>query len=97
MIYGKAGGAWTREKWDFSVLGGTANATVNRTGWLAGAGIEYAFATNWSAFLDYEYRGMGSKTVTLTTTGGLTADSPSVKLDLQTVKAGVNYRFWGPY
>ena len=97
MIYGKAGGAWTREKWDFAVLGGTANATVNRTGWLAGAGFEYAFATNWSAFLDYEYRDMGNKTVTLTTTGGLTADSPSVKLNVQTVKAGVNWRFWGPY
>jgi outer membrane immunogenic protein len=98
LFYGKFGGAWTREKWDFAVLGGTANATVNRTGWVAGGGVEYAFAKDWSLFLEYDYRKMSNKTVTLATTGGITAaGSPSVALNVQTVKAGVNWRFWGPY
>lgn len=97
LLYGKFGGAWTREKWDFVVLGGTANATVNRTGWVAGAGIEHAFAKDWSVFVEYDYRKMNDKTVTLATTGGVTADSVGVKLNVQTVKAGVNWRFVGPY
>ncbi len=96
LIYGKFGGAWTQEKYNFNVLGGTATGTVNRSGWLAGVGIEYAFAGNWSAKLEYNYMDLGSKLVTLTTTGGLAVTPANVDLTVQTVKLGVNYRFnWG--
>jgi hypothetical protein len=41
---------------------------------------------------------MGSKAVTLTTTGGLAVTTANVDLTVQTIKAGVNYRFnWGRY
>ncbi len=96
MIYGKFGGAWTQEEYNFTVLGGTATGTVDRTGWLLGAGIEYAFLGNWSAKLEYNYMDMGSKAVTLATTGGLVAVPGNVDLTVQTVKLGINYRFgWG--
>jgi hypothetical protein len=36
---------------------------------------------------------LGSKTVTLTTTGGLVALPVNVDLDVQTIKAGFNYKF----
>ena len=62
MIYGKLGGAWTQEKYDFTLLGGTATGSADRTGWLVGLGVEYAFAGNWTAKLEYNYMDMGSKT-----------------------------------
>jgi outer membrane immunogenic protein len=98
LIYGKFGGAWTKEEYNFTLLGGTATGSVDRTGWLLGAGIEYAFLGNWSAKIEYNYMDMGSKTVTLLTTGGLVAAPGNVDLTVQTVKAGINYRFnWGRF
>ena len=80
------------------VLGATATGSVDRTGWLLGVGLEYAFMGNWSAKIEYNYMDLGSKAVTLTTTGGLAATAANVDLTVQTIKAGVNYRFnWGRY
>lgn len=93
LIYGKIGGAWTQEEYNFTLLGGAATGQVDRTGWLLGIGLEYAFLGNWSAKIEYNYMDMGSKSVTLATTAGLTATIANVDLTVQTVKAGINYRF----
>ena len=93
LLYGKIGGAWTQEKYNFAVLGGTATGSVDRSGWLLGVGLEYAFLANWTAKIEYNYMDLGSKTVTLTTTGGLVALPVNVDLDVQTIKAGFNYKF----
>ena len=96
LLYGKFGAAWTREKYGFVVLGLTANGTVDRTGWVFGAGVEYALAGNWTVKFEYDYFDMGSKAVTLTTTGGLMVTPANVDLTIHTVKAGLNYKFnWG--
>jgi outer membrane immunogenic protein len=96
LLYGKFGGAWTREKWDFGLLGGTATASENRAGWLAGVGLEHAITNNWSAKIEYNYLDMGTRTVNLATAGGLATTPANVGLSVQTVKLGVNYRFgWG--
>jgi outer membrane immunogenic protein len=98
LIYGKFGAAWTREEYNFTVLGASANAAVDRTGWLLGVGVEYAFAGNWSAKIEYNYLDMGSKDVTLVTVGPIAVAPATVDLTVQTVKVGVNYRFgWGRY
>jgi outer membrane immunogenic protein len=96
LLYGKAGVAWTQEEYFFTLLGGTATGSVNRTGWLVGAGIEYAFWNNWTVKLEYNYMDMGDKTVTLATTGGLVALPANIDLNVQTVKLGINYRFGAP-
>ena len=93
LLYGKIGGAWTQEKYNFAVLGGTATGSVDRSGWLLGIGLEYAFLANWTAKIEYNYMDLGSKTVTLTTAGGLVALPVNVDLDVQTIKAGFNYKF----
>jgi outer membrane immunogenic protein len=94
MVYGKGGAAWTRDKVDVADgLGGTATGRFSRTGWMAGVGVEYAFADHWSAKLEYNYLKFGDQLETLTTTGGLAATPSNVELDMQTVKAGINYRF----
>ena len=36
LIYGKFGGAWTQEKYNFAVLGATATGSVDRTWWVVG-------------------------------------------------------------
>jgi outer membrane immunogenic protein len=60
-----------------------------------GAGIEWAFANNWSAKLEYDYLGLGSQTFTVP------AGSPFLANDIftvsnrniQMVKVGINYLF----
>jgi outer membrane immunogenic protein len=77
-----------------------------RTGWTFGAGVEYAFAQNWSAFLEYDFLDFGSKSTNSTHVLSLPNNiPPSLVIPIQAtaserfnvVKAGLNYRFdwWG--
>ncbi len=100
LFYGKAGGGWVGNE-DFTVTNlrtgsffSISNDNSN-SGWLLGAGIEWAFAPNWSAKVEYNYLGLEDRT-----SGG----SPFFPGDtftrgdrnVQMVKAGINYRFnWG--
>jgi outer membrane immunogenic protein len=105
LLYLQGGAAWTKN--DLSVnftvpfTGISETATDNRAGWTVGAGIEYRFAGNWSAFAEYNYMDFGTKTVGFTPAGaaagpGGLADIVSSRQTLQTAVAGVNYRFgWG--
>ena len=43
------------------------DATENRIGWTAGAGVEWAFTPEWSVKLEYDYYGFGTKSVLLKT------------------------------
>jgi outer membrane immunogenic protein len=65
----------------------------HRDGYTVGAGIEYMFAQNWSAKVEYQYYNFGN---TQFVTPVALANFGSVRNDDQTVKAGLNYRFnWG--
>ena len=68
------------------------SATVDRTGWTAGAGIEWAFAPHWSANVEYNYYDFGTKSMVLT--------GPTNRINISGLKdtihaatIGVNYRF----
>jgi hypothetical protein len=74
-------------------LAGAANGSFDRSGWLAGAGIEWAFLPNWSVKAKYNYIGFDQVTEYPTTTGNLAASPAVVKLNLQTAILGINYRF----
>ncbi len=94
LLYGKGGAAWTRDKVDASDgLGGTGTGRFNRTGFVAGGGVEYAFWDKWSARVEYNYLGFASQIETPTSTGGLVATTADVKLNISTLTFGVNYRF----
>jgi outer membrane immunogenic protein len=58
----------------------TCNGTNARLGGTIGAGLEYGFAPNWSAKIEYRY----------------TAGASLELSHLNEVRAGVNYRFGGP-
>jgi outer membrane immunogenic protein len=97
LLYLKAGGAWAHDKYDITLAGVTgANASETRFGWMIGAGLEYAFAPNWSAKIEYNYLDFGNKSVTFTGIGGLTG-ATDINQNINIVKAGFNYRFGGPY
>jgi outer membrane immunogenic protein len=95
LVYGKGGGAWTRDKLSANDgLGGTASGNFNRTGWTAGAGIEYAFWQNLSVKLEYNFLRFGGINEQPATTGNLGVTPAVIKLDMQTLMLGLNYRFF---
>jgi len=95
LVYGKGGVAFAR---DISTLndiaGGTASTNLTRIGWTAGAGLEYAFDRNWTAKIEYDYLGFGSETLNLPTPA-FPAYSSNASLNVQEIKAGINFKF-GP-
>jgi outer membrane immunogenic protein len=98
LLYAKGGYAFRDSKLGVTDAAGAPQAfatTGNRdNGYTVGAGLEYMFAPNWSAKVEYQYYNFGKTT--------FAAGSPSDVVgasfggDEHTVKAGVNYRFgWG--
>jgi outer membrane immunogenic protein len=110
LFYGKAGGAWTQEQFNESgalTIGGTTFATASgsdsfsRFGWMAGAGVEYAFTSNLTGKIEYNYIDFGSNNETLTITGTAAGAAATVgvpitsKLHDNVVKVGLNWLFNG--
>jgi outer membrane immunogenic protein len=113
LLYGKAGGGWVGNNsltisnltTGFQVtcgsFNGFGNSCSNSTGgWLLGAGFEYAFTNNWTVKLEYDYLGLGNRTVLVPAGAlgaGLAADTFTThNRNVQMVKVGVNYLFnWG--
>jgi outer membrane immunogenic protein len=91
LLYAKGGAAWAADRFSFLAPSGRNGTTdQTRTGWIGGVGVEYAFAGSWSAKVEYNYMDFGTKHVTFTT------DFADIQQRVQTIKAGVNYRFGGP-
>jgi opacity protein-like surface antigen len=98
LLYAKGGAAWVNST--YTVLGDTAarslglgNTTLTSTGWLAGAGVEYAITNHWTTFFEYDYIGVGSTTVPFPTVALVRAQNIAVKQSIDTLKLGVNYKF----
>jgi outer membrane immunogenic protein len=95
LVYGKGGVAFAHVNDGLNdVFGGVASASQTRTGWTAGVGLEYAFAPNWSARIEYDYLGFGSENVNFATVN-FSAYNTTNSLNVQEVKAGINFKF-GP-
>ena len=103
LFYATAGGAFANVQTNFN---GTTT-THTQSGWTAGAGVEWAFADNWTAKIEYLYVNLGNGSVNCATTACLVASgtgSPtflpngppipvSVGLTENLIRAGVNYKF----
>ena len=105
LFYGKGGGAWVGSN-NFTVTNVPTGTSVSfsnnntNTGWTAGAGIEWAFAQNWTARLEYDYVGLSNTSFTVPAAfpvvGGDVFTNNNRNIQLVTV--GVNYLFnWGAY
>ena len=67
--------------------------SATNVGWTAGAGVEFAFAENWTAKLEYLYVDLGSMSCSVNC--GLAVPF-TVPLTEKVVRAGVNFKF-GPW
>lgn len=81
MLYGTGGLAYGELKGEF--FGLEEDKTL--VGWTAGAGIEYGFAQNWSAKLEYLYMDLASRTYSITGVDN--------GLHSSFLRLGVNYHF----
>jgi outer membrane immunogenic protein len=93
LLYAKGGGALARDRYDYittttGVLGGTASET--RVGWTVGAGLEYAFAPNWSLGVEYNYVGLDKERNTF---GPLPNVVEDIDQHIHMVTGRINYRF----
>src|SRR5262249_50330317 len=100
--YVKGGAAVTDNKYEgLATIGGfvTDRATDTRWGGVVGAGIEYGFAPNWSAALEYDHMFMGTNNYAFASAfpvGGFNTRNLNIRQDVDLVTVRVNYRFGGP-
>ena len=96
LLYAKGGYAWRDNNLSVTNAGvaqGFATSGNSKDGYTVGAGLEYMFAPNWSAKVEYQYYNFGNTTFTR---GPAEIVGASYRNDEHTVKAGLNYRFgWG--
>lgn len=85
LFYGTAGGAYGDVK---ATAFGVTN-TETEFGWTAGAGVEAAFADNWTARVEYLYVDLGNASC-----GSACGGAPvSVSFTQSLVRAGVDFKF----
>ncbi len=97
LLYAKGGYAFRDRNLDVSLGGVPQDFTTDgdrSNGYTVGAGLEYLFAPNWSAKLEYQYYNFGDTTFTASAAPEIVG--ARFRDDEHTVKAGLNYRFgWG--
>ena len=86
LFYGTVGAGWAHEKISGNINGAPFSDKAWLSGWTAGAGVEWAFAPNWSTKLEYQHFGLGTAPNTFGTV-------PTGKVDIDTLKIGINYLF----
>ena len=92
MPYITGGGAYGKvtAKVDVAGLGLPLSSSSNQLGWTVGAGLEYAFLSNWSAKIEYLYVDLGSFNSAVVPL----VNNVSFKENI--IRAGLNYKFSGP-
>jgi outer membrane immunogenic protein len=98
LLYVKGGGAVVDNKYE-GIFGGVVADRVNDTQWggTVGAGVEFGFAPNWSAGVEYDHIFLGKNNYTLNFTGGGGfSRNDDIKQDVDMVTVRVNYRWGGP-
>jgi outer membrane immunogenic protein len=91
LLYVSGGFAWARNHRNFT-SGGVVIATTDeretKSGWVIGGGLEYLFAPNWSAKIEYKHFDFGTTSAFV---GGIAPITTPQRID--SVLFGVNYRF----
>jgi len=105
LFYAKGGGAWVQDHSNTVTTSAAvpppsitamANAYTNRSGWIAGGGIEWAFSHYVSFKIEYDHIDLGTENVTVSGKSGVIAGVNSVVAATSTidvVKGGVNVHF----
>jgi len=101
LLYAKGGAAVTDIRYDsfLNATGAPDTSGGSNTNWggTAGADLEYGFASNWSAAVEYDHIFHNAQTLTFTTAAGAVIPDPRrVGGDTDIVTARINWRFGGP-
>lgn len=92
LFYGTAGGAFGNI--EAGANGGFVSST--KAGWTAGAGVEVAFADNWTARVEYLFVDLQNTTCSTANPCGNDVLGPAnqtVKFDANLIRLGVDYKF----
>jgi outer membrane immunogenic protein len=105
LFYGTGGYAWSEGTVTRTQLAavvsmppipapaGTVETSSNtRNGWVAGAGVEWGIAQNWTARVEYLYLDLGNATSVFP----LSNRQQTSSLTINVARFGVNYKFGGP-
>lgn len=98
LFYVKGGGAVTDNRYD-GFLAGTKVDTANDARWggTVGAGLEFGFAPNWSAAVEYDHLFMGTNNYAFSSIAtGINTRNNDISQDADLVTVRVNYRWGGP-
>jgi len=102
LFYGKGGVAFEHNNFEIENSGVTLGTPSDvRTGWTLGAGLEWAFAPNWSAVVEANYYSFAAKSELFNNPGAVGGGfiNPPFTINVQpafeTFTLGVNYRFGG--
>jgi outer membrane immunogenic protein len=94
LLYAKFGAAFADSRETVTDANGNSasTATTTRAGWTIGGGVEFPLSRSWSARVEYDYLdfALHSLNLTLPQFGAATTGST---LGIQTLTAGINYRF----
>ncbi len=100
LLYAKGGGAWVGSN-NLTILDVSSGNSVafgnsnTNTGWTAGAGVEWAFADNWSVRAEYDYVGLSNDSFTVPS--GFRScwrlDCPPSNRNISLLTVGINYLF----
>jgi outer membrane immunogenic protein len=109
LFYGTGGFAWVNDKFTRNQVvagplsppaGLVLSNSQTATGWVAGAGVEWGFARNWTARVEYLHLDVEGQTWGFTSAigpGGIAGTNTFTvnenRLTIDTVRAGVNYIF----
>ncbi|MBR1249557.1 outer membrane beta-barrel protein [Bradyrhizobium sp. AUGA SZCCT0169] len=99
LLYVKGGAAVTEDRYEHRFTGTNVifdSARETRWGGVVGVGLEYGFAPNWSAAVEYDHMFMGDRNLTFATPAGLVSTVDRISQDVDLVTVRVNYRWGGP-
>jgi outer membrane immunogenic protein len=96
LAYATGGYAFGRVALKGTATGAGVNASLTQnatpSGWTIGGGAELALGPNWSARLEYLYVDLGTVNSTIVVPGAASL-TDSARIQMNVVRAGVNYRF----
>jgi outer membrane immunogenic protein len=97
QLYGLAGVAWVHDHYftNVPVFGELVAGSQTRSGYDVGAGLSWMFWRNWDLWVEYDYMGFGTKSVTLNGEGIFSTFTfgVDVKQSVSKVLLGLDYRF----
>lgn len=105
LTYVKGGVAWAQQEYGYLLTVSAPAETIamsvseRRTGWIVGAGVEYALANRWSVRGEYNFINFADHAFTATGIDSLTGPTQTnghTVQNLHLVKLGLNYQLGGP-